>query len=320
LLGKVGAKKVAQSTAKATLTKLSSDKSIAKFFTGIGTNSLKIKNPIKLLTALGFTKGQKVAYITYGIKGQKNIVKGTIESVGSSVKIKLANGKIDTYPINVFINNAMNNPITKSYWQKVLTSGGNLVGGRFLGSFIFNNNGTEAEFKSTEDVSNFATELYANAEGVDVADYEGDTQNYTVKNEVSAVQTALQDVLGINVGSTGIDGKYGPATKEAIQNALDTSGFPMEAKMTAKSVIGIGVAILMKNGISGKAAVSELFNKAITDSSEVLNNANEIISSTKDKVDLMIEKLKALAGVTPRTMNATIAEGAFHETYKRMFG
>lgn len=305
------------------------------------TTTFKVIKSNAAKNAIVFTEAQALQFIkksgitvgkTYPISTAGFTGAAKLESlVGGKAVFTVATKSGGKETINIALT-ALPNSMIKTFKSTRAAKGklAILIFNMFGGSLI--NFKTPDESQVTADLKNINDEIPSDessrewleaagmsVEDVGVADYEGDSQNYTVKNEVSAVQTALQDVLGISVGSTGIDGKYGPATKEAIQQALDISGFPMETKMTAKSIIGIGVAILRKKGIGGKTAVSELFNKAITDS-EVLNAANQIINNSKSTADFMAQKLMSLAGVTQKTFDTPMTEGTFHENYKRIFG
>ena len=172
-----------------------------------------------------------------------------------------------------------------------------------------------------------ADELIAVDLGAEVAGYEGETGQYTSKPYVAAVQNGL-----IALGETfagGADGKYGPATKTALNNVENGLGVNPSASKTVQTIINVAVALVKANKANaaktminnlgadmGKNPIIERIRKiiedpTITDKIKAIQTAQ---TAASDKNENPMANVGDLFGAS------TVAESTFSESYKRMFG
>jgi hypothetical protein len=334
--GAEGAEAAAKALTKAEI--LATKEGFETFFTK-GVVKVAPKQASELLAKLNFKVGQTVTH-----KGKTWII-NTISPKTNLVTLKDVAGKgFENVGATDFVNQVVKSPWFKGWATKKLANasayaakyntigkGASFLGVRFLAGFTFG-----ADGNATIDMSKIPDGEYPDmsAANVDVefegGEYGGDTGQYTANDQVTAVQTALQ-ALGENLGGAGVDGKYGPDTRGAINAVEDKVGVPKTTgNITFKSVIAIIIALVQK----GKIAEAKELAAAIQDS-EIKNNVDMILNSSTFTNPIKMGMLKALvSGKKPSTEKtsfmpdfmknitgaSTVAEETFSESYKRMFG
>jgi hypothetical protein len=318
---KATGKETVKQTAK-TLGKLAGKEGFDAFITGAAKAIPKIL-PNKagaLLAKLGIKNGGTI--IIKGIKYTIKITKG---------KVNLASAVSGSKGINVspavLINAYMRTKGFMGFVRKVFSNpSASVLSARFLNGFIFGKDGT-LEDANLEEMPDGVIDMSAVDIELEGGEYGGDTGQYTANDTVTVVQTAL-DKLGENLGGTGIDGKYGPVTRGAINNVEDAVGMPKTTgNITAQSVIAISIALVEKNKIPDAKELAA----AIQDS-EILNNVNDILNNSSTSNEDKITALKGASsgkssgksGFFDRALatakGTTVSEETFSENYKRMFG
>lgn len=202
--------KVSQKSASKQLTKEGSTR-LMTFFNRFP----KISNPVAFLKKLGYVKGKTYGYMVNNTKCSFTIV----DVVGDKISgvIKYENGV--TKKINTDVQNFSQNAIKSPWIRRAQFMGVNIVQWT-LASFV-NEDGTinEEEFNNIEDLDpDLVSDETLSYSGL--PQYEGDKGRYTVNDTVKYYQMALK-LLGFNLGTygenrDGVDGKFGPNTKNAI--------------------------------------------------------------------------------------------------------
>ena len=263
----------------------------------------------ELLAKMNYTAGKAVTI---------NGVKGTIKSIGADgtifYTVKGAT-KGSMISATVFLEGVLQTKTFKDYVKLVFGNPSTqALGARFLSGFKFGSNGNienvDVEKMPKVDIADkIAAENISVDMGAEVAGYEGDTQEYTVKNEVSAIQTALAS-LGKDLGSTGVDGKYGPITKAAINSVEEELGVAeTTGAITAQTVANIASALVKANK---KEEAKELAKNAISDA-KVKAEVEKMISGSTNYLKNMLNS------IIPVSENIS-KEMSFSEKYKATFG
>ena len=170
-----------------------------------------IKNPKKFLRMAGFKPGKQYAYLSAKNKASRVI----IDSIdGQNVIIKLSNGVPSAVPIKTFIQRAVAAPWGRRGYTVAVPFFVKRVSDMLMG---IGQGMSLDEFEplSADEVSEFSLEYSG------LADYQGDTGEYTKNSLVSAVQEGLMK-LGFNLPKFGADGKFGPETKTALEKYQDS--------------------------------------------------------------------------------------------------
>jgi hypothetical protein len=315
-----------------------------KGFTGFFESVINIASGKNVLRIVSGSEQAllKALKVKVGTKVMINGEKATVKAIGNDyVHILTKNGAQQINTLD-FVNTAMKAPWMKSYVMKILAQPSAYKhGSMFLQAFAFGADGS-ASF----DMSKLPAEAYPNlAEAlaginldVELAGYEGESGEYTVKDEVTAVQTALQS-LGKDLGGAGVDGKYGPATKAAINSAEEgIEAEPTTGTITVKTVVNIILALikadkkaeaktLAKNGIKDatiKAQVEKLLNSNTpkADMFTQMQNIWNTMSQVSGTASASTEKKSSVTDLVNTMFNrtSTVTEETFSENYKRMFG
>lgn len=319
--------------------KLAGKKGFDEFFKK-GAVKIIANKGTELLVKLGYKVGQTVT-----IKGQKFIIK-SISAKQGKIMITNAKGISGQIPLDDFINTALKSNAFKTYANMVFKSPAAYAQGyKFLGGFGFGDDGSIAEIDlSNMPVIDVATQIAAENLDIEIAQYQGETGEYSSSGTVMAVQKALE-ALGEDIGATGADGKYGPVTKGAINKVeTDLGAEQTAAGITVRTVANIGIALVKANKaneaiklVNGLGADMNknpivanikkiLEDPAITDKLTAIQNAQGGASGSGAKknwydvpsgekkgnwMDDLIAKSKG---------TSTVAEETFSESYKRMFG
>ena len=277
-----------------------------------------------LMKALKYKVGTSII-----INGKKAAIKEIGEN---SIKYAAKGGAIKEINTTIFLEQAIKTPFFQTYVGKVIANPSSYaVGAKFLQGFLFGKDGSVTIDPSKMEGAEIPLADALAAENIELegGEYGGDTGQYTANDQVTAVQTALQ-TLGENLGGAGVDGKYGPVTRGAINAVEDKVGVPKTTgNITFKSVIAIIIALVQK----GKIAEAKELAAAVQDS-EIKNNVDMILNSSTFTNQIKMGMLKALvSGEKPSTektswmpdfmkgvIDTPVSENTFSENYKRMFG
>jgi hypothetical protein len=296
---------------KAAVTKLAGKKGFDTFFTTAAKGAVKIKpnEATALLTKLGFVSGKV-------LKGGKY----TIQSVAANGKVTiLAKGAKTPFTMTAqnFLEKILLTKTFKDYVALVFKNPSTYtLAYKFLSGFKFSDNGSI----ESVDIANMpnidiATQLSAEDLDLEVAGYEGETGQYTVNNQVTAVQTALQS-LGKDLGAAGVDGKYGPITKAAINSVeADIEAAETTGAITVKTVNNIVAALVKANKIE---EAKELVQNGITDTA-IKAKLEKILSKGGAATDMLTQVKNVMDNVS-NTIDDTLTESTFSEIYKKQFG
>lgn len=233
LIGKVRSAKGAIKTAKTTTT--TSIKAVAKgiALTALPTASVnllkkafakKVAKKVapelteKALTKLGFITGHSYRYIDDLGKAQTLMVTGI-----KNGKVAISGVKgITAVPVETFVSRTIGAPWGRRGYSTAVPF--------FIKRYadMLDPNGELSEEQISKlaglDPNTTSAESLAFLQA-EVADYEGDTQNYNVDQNVIDAQTALSN-LGYNLT---IDGKFGPETSGVIKQFQDEHGLSSSA-------------------------------------------------------------------------------------------
>ena len=248
-LGKQTTQKVIQKGMKNTLTNISLQ-TAKKFFNKIP----KLSQGTKILKKSGFVPGFTYRYTTAAGKGTTaKIMKVT----DNGVLLKFSKGNEMMVPVETFVTRAVGAPwmrrgfgATVPFFIKrfadMLTSDGSNI------------DNTKLDQLPDLDPSQTSREslLYLTEE---ISSYEGDTGSYTVNTNVTLFQQALE-LLGYNLVRAGVDGKFGPETKEQLvkfqkDNGIQALSIGKLDRYTAKKMAEI---LKVKNIPNSQSLQNEL--------------------------------------------------------------
>jgi hypothetical protein len=325
--------------------KLSGKKGFDMFFKTVkGAVKIAPKQAAALISKLGFKTGQTITmggkkYIIKTISDKTNQV--TLQAVGATAGQQI----FKNVGADAFVNSALKSNVFMNFAKTVFSKPAAYAQGyKFLGGFGFGDDGsiTEIDLSGLPQLD-IATQIAAENLDIEIAEYQGETGEYSSSGTVMAVQKALE-ALGEDIGATGADGKYGPATKGAINKVeTDLGAEQTAAGVTVRTVANIGIALVKANKaneaiklVNGLGADMNknpivanikkiLEDPAITDKLTAIQNAQSGASGSGTKknwyepsgekkgswLDDMIATSKG---------TSTVAEETFSESYKRMFG
>jgi hypothetical protein len=182
----------------------------------------KIINGSKLLKKLGFVSGKPYRYINKQGKGVTAVIQ-KIE--GDKVFVKFGKGAVNQVPMNDFVKNTIGEP----WGRRGYTTAVPLFIKRYSNFLLTNGEGIdETKLDKYEDLDfNQTSKESLDFLSEEVANYQGETEQYTVENNVTLVQNALI-LLGYLLPKYGADGKFGPETIDQLKkfqtdNKLTTS-------------------------------------------------------------------------------------------------
>ncbi len=170
----------------------------------------------KLLKKLGFVPNKLYRYIN--AKGKATTAKIVGSSIdGSGVLVKFGKGATMTLPVDQFVKNTIGAP----WGRRGYTVAAPLFIKRFASLL---NDAGDIDLNKLETIDEIDPSLTSSESLAflqeEVADYEGDTQNYNVDQPVIDAQTALSK-LGYTLA---IDGKFGPETLGALKQFQQANG------------------------------------------------------------------------------------------------
>jgi hypothetical protein len=171
----------------------------------------KIIDGTKLLKKLGFVSGKPYRYINKQGKGVTAVIQ-KIE--GDKVFVKFGKGAVNQVPMNDFVKNTIGAP----WGRRGYTTAVPLFIKRFSDFLLTNGEGIdETKLDKYEDLDfNQTSKDSLEFLSEEVANYQGETGEYTVENNVTLVQNALI-LLGYLLPKYGADGKFGPETIEQLK-------------------------------------------------------------------------------------------------------
>lgn len=219
------AQKLATSTYKLTpklLTKL--NLSLQKLSTKV------IGNKYAALKALGFKQGKMYRYLNNQGKINTVFIKevkpdGTVIGLFGKQKGGTVLGTQAAVPAETFIGRAVAGP----FGRRGATVAVPLFIKRAVD--IMNDEGSLDLSKSPDDLNadevSAASLAYVDEDVV--ANYQGDSGNYTVEKNVENIQNSLI-ALGYKLPQYGADGKFGPETLNAIKEFQKANGLPVDGK------------------------------------------------------------------------------------------
>jgi peptidoglycan hydrolase-like protein with peptidoglycan-binding domain len=214
---------------------------------------LGLKEAQKLLPKLGFVTGRTYKYTTKAGKAAVITIK---EISDNGIQVIFKGSKTATsIPFDTFIKQAVVVP-----WMR---RGSGIMVPLFIKRFaaFINGQGTLdwLLINQTKDLDPSITEgeTYEFIDG-EVADYQGDDESYEVNDTVILFQKALK-ALGYDIGSMGVDGKFGPKTRNGLMSFQRESNMGADdmGKMTVKTANLMAYKISQTNGESDPIA-SEL--------------------------------------------------------------
>jgi hypothetical protein len=175
------------------------------------TRTPKILDGTKLLKKLGFVSGKPYRYINKQGKGVTAVIQ-KIE--GDKVFVKFGKGAVNQVPMNDFVKNTIGAP----WGRRGYTTAVPLFIKRFSDFLLTNGEGIdETKLDKYEDLDfNQTSKDSLEFLSEEVANYQGETGEYTVENNVTLVQNALI-LLGYLLPKYGADGKFGPETIEQLK-------------------------------------------------------------------------------------------------------
>jgi len=175
------------------------------------TKTPKIIDGAKLLKKLGFVSGKPYRYINKQGKGVTAVIQ-KIE--GDKVFVKFGKGAVNQVPMNDFVKNTIGAP----WGRRGYTTAVPLFIKRFSDFLLTNGEGIdETKVDKYEDLDfNQTSKESLEFLSEEVANYQGETGQYTVENNVTLVQNALI-LLGYLLPKYGADGKFGPETIEQLK-------------------------------------------------------------------------------------------------------
>jgi peptidoglycan hydrolase-like protein with peptidoglycan-binding domain len=322
--GKTLTKGVAGSTLNAATkaTVLSMKLKFAKFL-GLGGKNIITKNAAakagQLLPKMGFQAGSVI--------NSKGVEYTVIKMLGSKVQLAAKGGTPFNIGADKLLGKVLKTNVFKNYANLIIKNpSSNALGARFLAGFIFGGDGS-LEDVNLEGMPNIdiASQIGEENLNIELASYEGGTGQYTVNNEVTAVQNALQ-TLSKDLGAAGIDGKYGPITKAAI-NSVETD---MGAKQTAGSITVQTVATIISALVqAGKIAEAKKLAESGIKDANIKGKIQGLLDSSSPTAAAIQGAVNSSAGVGGTVSNAVsqvmsntgaLTENTFSESYKRMFG
>jgi hypothetical protein len=325
--------------------KLAGKKGFDMFFKTVkGAVKIAPKQAAALISKLGFKAGQTVTmggkkYIIKTISDKTNQV--TLQAVGATAGQQI----FKNVGAEAFVNSALKSNAFMSFVKTVFSKPAAYAQGyKFLGGFGFGDDGSIAEIDlSNMPVIDIATQIAAENLDIEIAQYQGETGEYSSSGTVLAVQKALE-ALGEDIGATGADGKYGPATKGAINKVeTDLGAEQTAAGITVRTVANIGIALVKANKaneaiklVNGLGADMNknpivanikkiLEDPAITDKLTAIQNAQSGASGSGAKKNWYEPSGEKKGGwmddmIATSKGTSTVAEETFSESYKRMFG
>ena len=171
----------------------------------------KIIDGAKVLKKLGFVSGKPYRYINKQGKGVTAIIQ-KIE--GDNVFVKFGKGAVNQVPMNTFVKNTIGAP----WGRRGYTTAVPLFIKRYSDFLLTNGEGIdETKLDKYEDLDfNQTSKDSLDFLSEEVANYQGETGQYTVENNVTLVQNALL-LLGYLLPKYGADGKFGPETIEQLK-------------------------------------------------------------------------------------------------------
>jgi hypothetical protein len=216
----------------------------------------KIIDGTKLLKKLGFVSGKPYRYINKQGKGVTAVIQ-KIE--GDKVFVKFGKGAVNQVPMNTFVNNTIGAP----WGRRGYTTAVPLFIKRLSDFLLTNGEGIdETKLDKYEDLDfNQTSKDSLDFLSEEVVNYQGETGQYTIENNVTLVQNALI-LLGYLLPKYGADGKFGPETIEQLKK------FQTDNKLTSS---------LGKIDRYTTKKLSELLKtKNISDSEDLQNKLNTI--------------------------------------------
>jgi len=184
-------------------------------------NIPKIANPKNFLKKAGFVQGKEYGYLSAKNKASKVL----IDSIdGQNVIMKLSNGTKSAVPVETFIQRAVGAPWGRKGYTVAMPFFVKRVADMLIGwgqemsqdeVISLDDYVDDFESISPDDVSEFSLNY------IGLADYQGDTGEYSINNLVVAVQEGLMK-LGFSLPKFGADGKFGPETKTALEKYQDS--------------------------------------------------------------------------------------------------
>ena len=332
LLSKTG-KDVLKSakTATKSFTKLSGQKGFKDFFVK-GTVNLKPDKLAPLMKKLKIKVGGKIKS-----KGLTYEIKAITKNKSGKEVVKLLDPKtkrVFDADGNAVVQAFLNSKGFRGYAQSIFGNpSANALAARFLGGFIFDGNGSLQDANLDDMEGELPLDVAEVDLDLELAPYEGESGSYNVNDKVTAVQNALQS-LGENLGGAGVDGKYGPITKTAINNVEGKVGAPLTtSSITPKTVAAIVIALLQEDKLEDAKALA---NANIVEDANILEKLNALLDtiaiSNQAKADALKSFMKFGGTSTASSDNSwektmsslnpmsTVSENTFSESYKRMFG
>ncbi len=185
----------------------------------------KINKGKMVLRKLGFAQGRSYRYVGKSGKASTATIVGITDS---TVRISFKTGsKVaeSTVPINTFISRAVGAPwirrgagVTVPFFIK-----------RFADCLTSDGSVDEAALEKLSDINpDVTSEESLNYLREEVASYEGETGQYTENENAQLFQEALKkleyDLGNFGPNKDGIDGKFGPKTKSALEKFQTKNG------------------------------------------------------------------------------------------------
>jgi hypothetical protein len=170
----------------------------------------------KLLKKLGFVPNKLYRYINTGGKATTAKIIGS-SADGASVLVKFGKGNVMPLPVATFVKNTIGAP----WGRRGFTVAAPLFIKRFAS--VLNDDG-DIDLNKLETIDEIDPSLTSSESLAflqeEVADYEGDTQKYSVDQPVIDAQTALSK-LGYTLA---IDGMFGPETLGVLKQFQQANG------------------------------------------------------------------------------------------------
>jgi hypothetical protein len=197
--------------------------------------SLSIKRPSWVLRKLGFVKGGTYHHI---IKDERIAYK--ILDIGSDGKIKIQRvGPISQeleVHMSTWIQNVIGAPWLRRGWSTLIP----LFVKRFSDMITSSGGIDESLLEQYPDLDPSLVSQQTAEFTEEVASYEGDSGKYSQQNSVMVAQNALMN-LGYPLTRFGVDGRFGPETRDALtkfqnENGLENSVGKLDVNTIQKMV------------------------------------------------------------------------------------